>query len=92
MGMPLFYFHICNGVGFTEDQEGAELPDATAARARAILSARDVMTADLRKGELDLSSFIEVENEAKQLLFTISFEEAVQVTRKHDKDRPRQRG
>ena len=90
--MPIFYFHICNGTGFTEDEEGTELPDVAAARARAILSARDVMTADLRKGELDLSSFIEVENEAKELLFTIMFEEAMQVKRRHDNERPRQRG
>jgi len=34
--MPRFYFHVCNGNGFTEDEEGQELADVEAARARAV--------------------------------------------------------
>ena len=37
------------------------------------------MADELMRGEIDLSSFIEVEDDAHQLLFTISFEEAVSV-------------
>ncbi len=86
--MPIFYFHICNGNGFSEDEEGSEHVDEGAARACAIASARDVMTDDIRSGELDLSSFIEVEDEHHKLLFTISFEEAVSIKRKHEGQRP----
>lgn len=81
--MPRFYMHICNGNGFVEDEEGVELADADAARERALEAARSVMADDLRKGELDLSSFIEVEDEGKRLLFTLSFNEAVTFTHRH---------
>lgn len=81
--MPRYYMHICNGAGFVEDEQGVELADHEAARQRAIEAARDVMANDLRGGELDLSSFIEVEDEAKQLLFTIQFIDAVKLTSRH---------
>jgi hypothetical protein len=81
--MPRFFLHICNGTGFVEDEEGRELADESVARAEALLAARDVMSADLRKGELDLSSFIEVEDEHKNLLFTLTFAEAVQIKNRY---------
>jgi len=68
--MPIFYFHVCNGTGFVEDEDGQELPGMEAARALALVSARDIMAADVRAGELDLASFIEVEDENRQWLFT----------------------
>lgn len=81
--MPRFYMHVCNGNGFVEDEEGRELPDAETARSEAIVAARDVMANDLRGGELDLSSFIEVEDENKELLFTVQFMDAVKITARH---------
>lgn len=74
-----YYMHICNGEGFVEDEEGREFADDAAARAEAIAAARDVMAGDLREGRLDLTSFIEVEDEAHQLLFTIVFADAVEI-------------
>lgn len=86
--MPHFYFHICNGKGFVEDEEGRELPGAEAARATALIEAREVMSHDMRTGELDLSSFIEVEDEAGNLLFTVLFEEAVTFRNRHAGEAP----
>ncbi len=77
--MPLYFFHICNGSGFTEDEEGCTLADNDDARRVAILSARDVMSNDVRDGQLDLASFIEVEDEQRKLLFTLTFAEAVNI-------------
>jgi hypothetical protein len=77
--MPLFFFHMCNGNGFIEDEEGQDLPDAAAARAAATREARSMMMDELRSGELDLSSFIEVEDAAHAHLFTLHFHEAVAV-------------
>lgn len=82
--MPRFYLHICNGNGFVEDEEGHELADESAARAMALLSARDVMAADVQRGTLDLSSFIEVEDQEHRLLFTLAFEEAVDLRKNHE--------
>jgi hypothetical protein len=73
--------HISDGTGFIEDEEGRDLPDDQTARAEAIAAARDIMAADLRDGRLDLTSFIEVEDESQDLLFTISFGDVVNVTR-----------
>ena len=77
--MPLYYMHVCNGAGFVEDEEGRDLPDDATAHSEAIAAARDIMGADLRNGELDLSSFIEVEDENRKLLFTIHFADAVKI-------------
>ncbi|MEA3040042.1 MAG: hypothetical protein QOE79_2555 [Sphingomonadales bacterium] len=87
--MPRFYFHICNGHGFIEDEEGVDLPDEPAARRNAVEAARDVMAGDLREGRLDLTSFIEVEDEAHRLLFTLTFAEAVRVNTVPDPARRR---
>ena len=86
--MPRFYMHVCNGNGFIEDEEGRELPDAETARSEAVAAARDVMANDLRGGELDISSFIEVEDENKELLFIVQFTDAVTITARHS---PRQK-
>ena len=79
-GVPRFYMHVCNGNGFVEDDEGVELPDMDVARAKAIEAARDLMASELRAGELDLASFIEVEDENHALLFTLHFSDAVTLT------------
>ena len=76
--MPRFYFHLSEGTGFVEDEEGRELADSGAARALAVHETRDLMAGEIRSGVLDLSSFIEVQDEARKPLFTIRFDEAVQ--------------
>lgn len=72
--------HISNGAGFVEDEEGRELDDDATARSEAITAARDVMSSDVRAGSLDLTSFIEVEDEARKLLFTITFADVIKLT------------
>lgn len=77
--MPRFYFHICNGDGFTVDEEGRELIDLAAARQAAITGARDLMSTEIRDGHLNPASFIEVEDDQHQLLFTLAFSEAFEI-------------
>jgi hypothetical protein len=77
--MPHFYFHVCDGTGFVEDEEGRELRDEASARAEALRGARSIMADDLQRGQLDLSSFIEVEDGEHALLFTLMFSEAVEL-------------
>ena len=71
--------HIFNGHGFAEDHEGRDLLDDKTAREEAVKGARDLMASELREGQLDLSSFIEVEDETHKLLFTVTFAEAVKI-------------
>jgi hypothetical protein len=77
--LPRFYFHICDGSGFTEDEEGQELPDQEAARNEAIRGLRDISAGELRRGEMNLGSFIEVEDQAHRLVMTADFSDAVRV-------------
>jgi Ser/Thr protein kinase RdoA (MazF antagonist) len=80
--MPRYFFHVCNGDGFTQDEEGAILPDAAAARRNAIAAARGIMAEEMRAGQLNPASFIEIEDEEGKLLFTLQFSEAYEVRRK----------
>jgi hypothetical protein len=81
--VPRFYFDLCNGNGFTEDEEGQDLPDVGAARAQAISGARDIMAGEVKQGMLDLSSFIEVKGERRERIFTLGFDEALELAERH---------
>jgi hypothetical protein len=74
-----FYLHVCNGNGFTEDEEGQELPDLAAARRVAIKGLRDIIASELQAGELNLGSFIEIENSRHEMVATVELEEAVRL-------------
>ena len=84
--MPRFYFHVCDGTDFIEDEEGRDLADVATACSEAVKGARSIMADDLQRGQLDLSSFIEVEDERDELLFTLTFSEAVDL--KPDAEKP----
>ena len=81
--VPRFYLHVCNGTGFVADEEGQELPNLEAARAEAVKSARSIMASDVQRGMLDLSSFIEIEDADHQLVSTLGFQDAVDLTQRH---------
>ena len=86
--MPRYYMHSCNGNGFSEDRRGIELPDREAAMRKAVEVARDVMASDVRSGLLDLTSFIEVEDEDHKSIFTLTFMEAVTISHQYANERP----
>ena len=77
--MPRFYFNLCNGAEFAEDPEGIELADYAAARRKAVDSLRGVMAGDLLMGDLNTASFIEIEDEQRELIETVSFAEVVSL-------------
>ena len=55
--------HLCNGISLAEDEEGTDHPRLDAARANAIRGLRDIMAREMERGELNLGSFIEIEDE-----------------------------
>lgn len=77
--MPLFRFNIRNGLGFTRDPEGKELPDAAAARDVAVTGARSLISAEVLEGRLDLRGRIEVTDGDGRLILAVRFSEAVEV-------------
>jgi len=85
--VPRFYFHVCNSSGFTEDEKGLELPNENAVRNEAIRGLRDISAGELRRGEMNLGSFIEVEDERHNLLMTVEFGEAVRFSNERGEGR-----
>lgn len=81
--MPRYYLNICNGSGFVEDEEGFELPGLDAAREKAIDGLRDIMAGEMRRGEINMGSYIEIEDENHRVVMTVPFLEAVRVTTEH---------
>jgi predicted homoserine dehydrogenase-like protein len=78
--MPRFYLHVCNGTGFTEDQDGLEFPGLEEAREAAIRGLREILAGELKEGQLNQASFVEIVNDAGELQSIVSFEDAVNVT------------
>jgi hypothetical protein len=77
--MPLYFFNIHNHTGVTIDQEGADLPDVEAARARALDGIRSILAEEVRGGMLDLRGRIDVIDEGRTVAATIRYAEAVAV-------------
>jgi hypothetical protein len=79
--IPHYYFHLRNGSGFIEDEEGRDLPDRAAARAEALRGVRSMLSEDVLSGFLDLKGRIDVVEEAGDPVLSLDFSEAVDVRR-----------
>jgi hypothetical protein len=76
--MPIYYFNIYND-DVTEDFEGTNLADDTAARAYAVSSARSLAADTVARGHLGLSHWIEIADEAREPMGIVTFADAVDV-------------
>ena len=85
--MPRFYFHVYNDV-IAHDDEGLELADVAAAREQAMESARELVCEGIHKGHLNLDHRIEVEDEDRKPVMTVTYRDAFTVTGEHPHPRP----
>lgn len=77
--MPVYRFHIFND-DHTLDGVGKDLPDLAAARAVAIMGARDIMATEIRtRGQIDLNHRIEIED-PEGVVTVVTFADAVRVS------------
>ena len=76
--MPRFFFNLYDD-GATIDEVGVELPDLAAAHEAALEEARAVISEEVRRGRIDLSHRIEVEDEARRPVLLLPFSAAVQI-------------
>ena len=77
--MPHYYFHLRNDLDVNDD-EGLELPDATAAQAKALGYARDMAAVSIvETGKVDLSHIIEVQDESGAIIATVTFGDALTI-------------
>ncbi len=77
--MPRFYFHLHDLVPAI-DEEGQELPDVNAAIARATAYTREMAAESVREGNLKLSHFIELTDEAGGSLRRVAFADVVRIS------------
>ena len=76
--MPRFFFNVYDD-GATIDEVGVELPDVAAAREAAVEEARAVISEEVRRGRIDLSHRIEVEDEQRRPELLLPFSAAVEI-------------
>jgi hypothetical protein len=77
--MPLYHFHIRNGLGFTRDEEGQQLADKDAAMDVALRGARSLIAAEAEEGRIDLRGRLEVTDPHDEPLFHLPFADAIEV-------------
>ena len=76
--MPRFFFNLYDERA-TIDEVGVELPDLAAAHEAAIEEARAAIVEEVRRGHIDLSHRIEVEDEARRPVLLLPFSAAVEI-------------
>ena len=79
LGRAALLFNIRNGLGFTRDHEGLDLPSERDAQAEAIKGARSLLSAEVIDGMLDLSGQIEVTDDRDGEVMTVRFRDVVNI-------------
>jgi len=78
--MPRYFFHLHDDTD-TLDQEGLDFPDDRSALEHALDGARDIASAAVRKGYLNLSDFIRCVAEDGREVGIVRYSDAVKVER-----------
>lgn len=77
--MARYFMHLRDGTEQILDPEGLEFPTIEALRKAVLVSARDLMTGDVREGVIDLRFRIDVEDEAGEIIYSLPFKHAVNI-------------
>ena len=77
--MPRYFMHLRDGTEQILDPEGLEFPNIETMRKAVLVSARDLMTGDIREGVMDLRFRIDVEDEDGEIIYTLPFKHAVNI-------------
>jgi hypothetical protein len=64
--MGRFYFHLQAGDEVIRDDEGAELPDLSAAQREALLAARELLAEAIKSGKREVPEAFVIADEAGQ--------------------------
>lgn len=78
--MARYYMNLHECGVVTEDLEGVDLPDASAAAANAMIAARDVMAGEVKSGALCLSCKIVVLDKHGHQVAEVYFRDALNVS------------
>jgi hypothetical protein len=75
--MEHFYFHLRAGDQLIPDVQGQDLPDVSAARREAILSAREILAGAIRAGQAMVPDAFVISDEAGRALDTVPLAEVL---------------
>ncbi len=78
--MAIYHLHLYECGDVTLGEEGADFPDANAARTAAVDAARDIMASEVLEGRLCLSCCIKVTDSVGVALCEVAFRDALQLT------------
>jgi hypothetical protein len=76
--MPRYFMHLRDGTDELLDPDGVTMPEAAVPGA-ALMAARDCMAGDLLTGRLELKYWIDVHDEADNVVHTLAFSDAVEI-------------
>ena len=77
--MSLYYFHLRDGVDILLDPEGRQVDTPSGIAEAALREARAIISEDAKKGCIDLGVRIEVEDEFRNVVHSLSFGDAVMI-------------
>lgn len=78
--MPLYFFHLRDGVDEVIDDEGRELADPRGIAPAALREARSILSAEAHEGRIALAQRIDVEDGEGRLVHRLHFADAVVLT------------
>lgn len=78
--MPQFFFHVVDSAGTASDEDGLDLEDLSVAREVAVKGARDILSAEVKSGKIDLDWRIDIADENGAVVLILPFSDAVLVT------------
>jgi len=76
--VPRYFFNVYDDV-IARDEEGVELPNESAARIQALIGARDIIAEQVKHGYFVRSHWIDVADGQGKVLFSVTFEDAVDI-------------
>lgn len=76
--MPHYYLHQRNEI-YVADEEGEDFADLDAARQKALIGARSILSEEVKHGSLDLRGVIEIADDSGAIVEVVPFQETVTV-------------
>jgi len=71
--MARYYFHLRDGTDELLDEEGCEYGSLELMRTAVLLSARDLLSGDIKGGVIDLRFRIDAEDELGAIVYSLPF-------------------
>jgi hypothetical protein len=79
--LPIYFFHVRDGVDILLDNEGRELASERAIATAALKDVRALISADALTGRINLDQHLDVEDSSGRVVHCLNFEDAIDIGR-----------